>query len=96
MLLFKATCFQSEVSGAAGICREEPGMEAALHRAKQHRPPVLPFGNLLIALHGVKPAAAARLQAQKQHMAGPGSASAGTRYKIATFDVIPAGRSSDV
>lgn len=31
MLLFKATpiCFQSEVSGAAGICREEPSMGAA-------------------------------------------------------------------
>lgn len=71
-----------------------------LHRAKQHRPPVLPFGNVLIAPHGVESAAAAQLQAQLQllqrHITGSGSASAGTRYRIATFDVIPAGPSSDV
>lgn len=54
MLLLKATsiCIQSEVSGAAGICREEPGVYTDLCRAKQRWPPVLPFGNLLIALHG--------------------------------------------
>lgn len=71
MLLLKATsiCFQSEVSGAAGIHREEPGVQADLHCAKQHGPPVLPFSSLFGqtgSSHAASSAAAAAAAAQHQ------------------------------
>lgn len=54
-------------------------------------------GNLLIALREWdQQLIEAQLHPLQRHVARPGSASAGERYNIATFDVIPAGSSSDV
>lgn len=56
MLLLKSTpiFFRSEVPGVAGICKEHPGVQAALHRAKWQGPPVLAFGDRLTPPHGAR------------------------------------------